>query len=66
MNLFNLMQERGITVRDLARLINNSDDDVCSKLGGTLAWNLTDVVIICDYFRTVNLGMFGVHLDSNT
>lgn len=66
MNLCNLMLERGVTEHDLAKLIDNSYDDVRMKLRGTLPWNLADVVAICDHFKTVDIGLFGVQLDSNT
>ena len=66
MNLCDLMLERGVTTHDLASLINASEDDVYRKLQGTLSWDLTEVVTICKHFNTANIGLFGVHLDSNT
>ena len=65
MNLRNLMLERGVSAHDLAKLINNSDDEFNLKLRGTLPWDLTDVVAICHHFGTVDVSMF-LQLDSNT
>lgn len=66
MNLCNLMLERGITLRDLADLINVTEEDARRKLQGTLSWDLTEVAIICNHFKTVDIGLFGVQFDSNT
>lgn len=66
MNLSDLMLERGVSTHELANLINVTNDEFCSKLRGTLSWDITEVVTICNRFKTVNIGLFGVHLDSNT
>lgn len=60
MNLSNLLLERGVSTHELAELVNVSDDIICSKLGGTSPWDLTEVVTICHHFKVVDLGLFGV------
>lgn len=66
MTLCNLMQQRGVTTHDLAELIDSTSDKVCMKISGIIPWDLTEVVAICEHFDTVDIGLFGVQLDSNT
>lgn len=58
MNLCEFMLERGVTTHELAKIINVTNEEFCSKLQGTLPWDLVEVVTICDHFNTVDLSLF--------
>lgn len=60
MNLSNFLLERGVSTHELAELVGVTNDTICLKLRGTLPWDLTEVVTICDHFNVVDLGLFGV------
>jgi hypothetical protein len=66
MNLCDFLLERDVSIHELANLIDVSDDEVYSKIRGTSPWYLPEVVTICNHFKTVDIGLFGVQFYSNT
>lgn len=46
--------ERGISISDLAEIIESDTPTTESKLNGTLSWKLTEVVRVCLYLNDPN------------
>lgn len=49
-NLSATMENRGVSIRNLAEIIGLSEEVVRLKLRGTQDWGLSEAVAICHYF----------------
>lgn len=50
-NLQTAMDQRGVSVADLAKLIDRSEEIVHLKLRGVREWTLSEALAICRYFQ---------------
>lgn len=54
-NLQKAMIDKGVTVRELSKLVGECEEIVYLKLQGVREWNLLEAVTICRYFQHSDL-----------
>ena len=50
-NLQEVMGEKGVTVEDLAKLIDNSEEITRLKMRGIREWTLSEALAVCRYLH---------------
>ena len=53
------MAKRGISVSDLAEVLDSSEDSVRRRLRGDVEFDLTEIIKILDYFQSTFEELFG-------
>ena len=54
-NLQEAMNDRGVSAKDLAALIDHSEEIVQLKLQGVREWTLVEAIMICRYLQCPDL-----------
>lgn len=53
------MAKKGITRRDLAKILNTSEDSIYRRLNGIVEFDLSEIIKILDYFKCTFEEIFG-------
>jgi hypothetical protein len=65
-NLHQEMLNCGVSVDNLAELLDVDSSEILDKMQGVSPWYLPEVVAICVHLKTSNVKKLFVRIDSNT
>lgn len=56
-NLAKAMEEKRVSIRNLADLIETDEETICLKIKGTLEWSLSEAITICRYLEHPDINL---------